>query len=432
MSDTPVEYQEQAGWREAERLRIKRTRRMLITALVILIILLLIASIALIRIFQPVGRIATTAEAKGVTWVRSIYGWGKSQDEQFWGPQGVAVGPDGTIWVTTQGQNRVVGFNPDGTPAAMLYQGPAGDPTNYPNSLSYPTAVAVDPAGLIYIADTPKSQVHVLDRDNQVIRTIFVPTPSAVAVSKDRLVVGSASGFVIMTPEGEVIKVVGKQGKGQNEFQGVRGVAIAQDGTIFVVDQYNNRVSSYDANGNRKWIISTGNAGNEKAVGQSIVSTVSAAPANMQIPAGMTIDGAGRLLIVDPFGFDITALDAKDGKVIAKYGSPGTVDGQFVYPSDIAYDPARDWFAVTDTQNARVQIIRLPDSGGSTLDSIARTLSGPIRACLVPLALIILAILAGIIYRIVQKRRQKKKVAAGATAGPEASPLTEPSSEQPV
>lgn len=423
MSDTPTERDEREDWREAERLRAKRMRRVLVGVLVVLVILLLIASYALLRIFQPVGRVASVAEAKGVTWVRSIYGWGKASDQQFWGPQGVAIGPDGTIWATTQGQNRVVGFNPDGTLAAMLYQGPAGD-IRYPNSFSYPTAVAVDPSGLIYIADTPKSRVWVVSRDNQIVRSIFVPTPASIAVSSDRLVVGSASGFVILTPNGDVIKVIGKQGKGIDEFQSVRGVAIGKDGTIYAVDQYNNRVSAYDTNGVRKWIISTGNPGNTKKVSQSIVASESAAPAKMQIPAGMTIDGAGRLLIADPFGFDLTVLDSKDGKLIAKYGQPGTIDGQFVYPSSIAYDASRDWFAVADTQNARVQIIRIPDSGGTALDLVTRTLSGPLRACIIPLLLILLAIVAGIIYRIMRRRKERKERLAAAQPNP-AQPLAE-------
>jgi len=406
MSETSTQYDDQQGWREAERRRIRRTRRILIAVLLVLVVLLLAASTALLQIYQPVGRVASTQEAQGVTWVRSIYGWGKSPDQQFWGPQGVAIGPDGTIWATTQGQNRVVGFNPDGSFNAMLYQGPAGDP-KYPNSFSFPTAVAVDPAGLIYIADTPKNRVWVVSRDNKIVRSIFVPTPSAIAVSKDRLVVGSASGFVILTPTGEVVKVVGTQGKGIDQFQGVRGAAIGNDGTIYIVDQYNNRVSAYDTNGKRKWIVSTGSAGNQKTVSQSIVATGSTAPAAMQIPAGMTIDGAGRLVIVDPFGFDMTVLDAKTGNLIAKYGAPGTIDGQFVYPSSIAYDQSRDWFAVADTQNARVQIIRLPNSGGSAASSVSRALSGPLRACILPLALILLAIVAGIIYRLLRRRKKR-------------------------
>lgn len=409
MSDK--QFDEDLRWQEAERRRTQRTRRTLIGVLVLLVVLLLIASYALVAIFKPAGKIATTAEAKGITWVRSIYGWGKATEEQFLGPQGVAVGPDGTIWATTQAQNRVVGFNPDGTLAAMLYQGSNTNPPSQ-KAFTYPTAVAVDPAGLVYIADQERSTVWVVSRDNQVVRSIFVPKPSSIAVSSDRLVVGSASGFVIMSPTGTVIKVLGKQGKGIDQFQGVRGIAIAKDGTIYIVDQYNNRLSAYDRDGHRKWIISTGNPGNQKPIGASMTATGSSAPAAMQIPAGITIDGAGRLVIADPFGFDLTVLDAKDGKLIAKYGAPGTLDGQFVYPSSVAYDPLHDWFAVADTQNARVQIVRLPDSGGTTVAGARAALSGPWRACIVPLLLLLLAVVVGLIYRYMQRR--KKRAASSA------------------
>jgi len=414
VSDTPVTSEEQNDWREMERRRVKRTQRTLIAVLAVLIILLLIASYALLQIFQPIGKAASTQQAQGLTWVRSIYGWGKKPDQQFWGPQGVGIGPDGTIWVTTQAQNRVVGFNPDGSYAAMLYQGPYGDNPAYPNALSYPVAVAVDSSGLIYIADQTKSTVWVMRSDNTIVRRIFVPTPYSVAVSNDRLVVGSASGFVIMSPTGEPIKVVGTQGKGVDQFQAVRGAAIGKDGTIYIVDQYNNRLSAYDRNGIRKWIISTGSAGNEKPVASSVVATTSQVPADMQIPAGMTIDGANRLVIVDPFGFNLVVLNSKNGALIAKYGTAGTVDGQFVYPSDVSYDPARDWFAVTDTQNARVQIVRLPGSGGSNLSGLSRALAGPLRACIIPLLLIVLAIVAGIIYRVIRRRNKRKAMAAAA------------------
>ena len=415
MTDTPTQTSEREDlrseredWREADRRRVRRTRRTLIVALIVLIILLLITSYSALRIFQPVGKVASTEEAKGITWIRSIYGWGKAADQQFWGPGGVAIGPDGTIWATTQAQNRVVGFNPDGSFNAMLYQGPQGD-ARYPNALAYPDAVAVDNAGQIYIADSVRSTVWVMTRDNRIVRSIYVPTPYSVAVSDDRLVVGSASGFVILTPEGQVIKVLGKQGKGIDEFSAVRGVAIAKDGTIFAVDQYNNRVSAYDHGGTRKWIIFTGSPGNTKSVASSIVATTSSAAANMQIPAGMTIDAANRLVIADPFGFDFTLLDPRNGRLIAKYGAAGTIDGQFVYPSDISYDPARDWFAVADTQNARLQIVRLPDSGGSNTSEVNRELAGPLRACIFPLALLILAILAGIIYRVMNRKKKKKR-----------------------
>ena len=414
MSDTDIGHEDMSGWREVERRRIRRTRRTLIGVLVVLVILLLIASAWLLSIFQPVGKVASTQESNGVTWVRSIYGWGKSNDQQFWGPQGVTVGSDGTIWATTQAQNRVVGFNPDGSLAAMLYQGGGGNP-KFPNAISYPTAVAVDPAGLIYVADQPRSTVWVFSRDNKLVRSMFVPTPSAIAVSKDRLVVGSASGFVIMSPAGKVVKLVGTQGKGKDQFEGVRGVAIAGDGTIYIVDQYNNRLSAYDRDGKRKWIVTTGLPGNKKSAAKSTTASASAETADMQLPAGLTIDGAGRLVVADPFGFDLVVLNASNGKVIARYGAPGTADGQFVYPSSVAYDPSHDWFAVADTQNARVQIVRLPNSGGTSLAGARRVLTGPARACIIPLILILIAIVVGFVYRML-RRRQKSNSTSNAVS----------------
>jgi hypothetical protein len=108
--------------------------------------------------------------------------------------------------------------------------------------------------------------------------------------------------------------------------------------------------------------------------------------------------------------------------LIAKYGAPGTIDGQFVYPTSVAYDASHDWFAVADLQNARVQIIRLPGSGGSGLSGANRALTGPLRACIIPLALLILAILAGIIYRAI--RRRKKEAPAATPQGVPAAEMS--------
>jgi sugar lactone lactonase YvrE len=219
-----------------------------------------------------------------------------------------------------------------------------------------------------------------------------------------------------MSKTGSPIKVLGSQGKGDNQFMSVRGVAISKDDTIYVVDQYNNRLSAYDRNGTRKWIKTLGKAGNQKPVANS---TSSAGGGTMQLPAEITIDGAGQLVIVDPFGFNLVVLDPNTAKVKATYGDAGAQDGKFTYPSGIAYDPTRDWFAVADTMNGRVQIVRLPNSGGSALAAVNRSFSGPLRACLFPLLLLVLAIVAGIIWRVLRRRKEKKEEEAAASAAAE-------------
>ena len=107
-----------------------------------------------------------------------------------------------------------------------------------------------------------------------------------------------------------VIKVLGSKGKRDDQFDGVSGIAIAQDGTIFVVDQYNNRISAYDRNGTRKWIRNTGRAGNEVPASESKESQEVTAQAGMQVPAGITVEvqrltGSYPELVADRYRDDV-------------------------------------------------------------------------------------------------------------------------------
>lgn len=388
--------------RDLARARIMRVRRTLIVALVVLVVLLLVVFGFLVRIYQPMGQVANEKEARGVEWVRSIYGWGNTRSEQLGTPQSVAFGPDGTIWVTDAGMARVLAFNPDGTYRTQLSKGARGTSSE---ALSYPSSVAVDQEGLVYIGDMTASEIVVMSPDNEVVRRIPVPRPQSVAVTGDMLVVGSSPGFAIMSIEGEDPNVLGTLGSGDDQFDGVSGVAIDANYVVYVADQYNNRVSAYDRTGKRLWVQRTGNSGNSISPTETMVSQVTTAAAAMQLPSGITIDSAGRLVLVDAFGFQLVVLDSKTGDFIARYGDAGVEDGKFVYPSAIAYDPERDYFAIADTSMGRVQIVRIPDSGDSTLARAKRTLLGPARACLVPLALLFLVLAGGLIYSRVKARR---------------------------
>lgn len=384
--------------------RSRRARQALAGILVVLVLLLLATTYFLLSILRPVGEFASSEETGGLEWVRSIYGWGNGPNEQLKAPNGVAVAPDGTIWVTDQTRAQVIGFNPDGSYAGVLEQGPRASSDE---ALSFPTSLAVDEDGIVYIGDPPRDRVVAINEDNEIVRQYTVPQPASIAVRGDRLVVGARAGFVILDKEGTVIELVGTQGQGDDQFDRVGGVAIDQDGTIYAIDTYNNRVSAYDRDGNRLWIVRTGAPGNEVTLqgGGSQVSTVTAEAA-MQLPVRAAIDGNGRLVIADPFDFGVTVLDPSDGSLIAKYGGPGASEGLFTYPGDVAYDSVHDWFAIADTSNNRVQIVRIPDSGGAALSPVSRALTGPLRACALPLLLLLIA---AIIWAT--NRRRKKKLA---------------------
>ncbi len=96
------------------------------------------------------------------------------------------------------------------------------------------------------------------------------------------------------------------------------------------------------------------------------------------------------MVFADAFAFAIYVVDVEEQSIVAAYGEQGEADGLFNYPTGIAYDPDRDWFAVADTANGRVQIVRIPGSGGSPL-AAARRMNVPWAVWAVPLTVLALA-----------------------------------------
>ena len=102
----------------------------------------------------------------------------------------------------------------------LLSLGKAGVSIAGEDTFIGPTACAVTPDGNIVIADG------------------HWPRPSNAQQDGDRL--------VVVTPEGDFIKSVGKLGAGQGEFMGPHALAYDANGRLFVADRSNNRVQILD------------------------------------------------------------------------------------------------------------------------------------------------------------------------------------------
>lgn len=393
----------QAELEEREYDRARRTRLLLSAGLVVLFILLLTVLAFVARIVTPVGQPDRDELPEGLTWIRSIYSWGTTEDKQLHGPSDVGVGPDGTIWVADATRFQIVGFTPTGSFKALLTQGPGA---------MFPQSFDVAENGDVYVCDFAHDRIVVLSPDNTVVREWKVQLPMEIAVRGDRVVVGSRGGVAVYDREGNVISYWGQRGSKPDEFDVVRGVAIAPDGTIYVSDTQNKRLKAYTEAGELKWVYPSPEE-MERFKQTASLEDTEAADAPFQIPTGMTFDAAGRLLVVDPFEFAIMSIDTEDGHVLARWGEFGERDGYFGYPTSIDYDPARDWFVVADTANDRVQVIRLPGSGDGVAATIRRAWGGPLWACYAPLILIVLAIIIAVTGRRRSRRATSERGAGG-------------------
>jgi sugar lactone lactonase YvrE len=386
-----------------KKVKSKRGRRLLVTALILLIILLLITSVFLVQLMRPKGAPSQT-DLEGVTWIRSIYGFGPDTD-QFTNPASAAIDPSGgTFWLSDQGRFRMIRFDENARFLALF----DGDRENG-DSFDYPSRIAVAPDGWRYVAQSSYNNVKVYDDEGTLQQTLDVPNPAAVAVNDEMAVIGAQSGFVAFDREGQVIGFVGERGYEEDQFDTVNGVVLDDDSNVYIVDSFNNRISKYDREGDRLWLVETGapaNRAGSNMGGGSSEAAQEQYPAMMQLPMGATIDGAGRLIVIDMLDFSIAAFTTEDGTFLGKWGTFGREDGRFAYPADIDYDSTLDWFIVSDSGNERAQIIRLPGSGGTAQAAARRLLAGPLRACFFPLILVVIMVISWFVLRNRKKKRE--------------------------
>ena len=97
--------------------------------------------------------------------------WKGSATGGFMGPRGVAVGPDGGVWVTDSGNHRVVRYDADLKTAVTV--GPTG---TGPGQFKGPVGIVASPSsGRVYVTDSGNHRIQVLDRNGKYLTEYDVP-----------------------------------------------------------------------------------------------------------------------------------------------------------------------------------------------------------------------------------------------------------------
>ena len=115
------------------------------------------------------------------------------------------------------------------------------------------------------------------------------------------------------------------------------GVAIDSQGNAYVADEWSNRISIFDKNG--EWVGKWGTLGD--------------APGQINKPSGLAFDQDDNLYLVDSANHRVQHF-TKDGKFLSTWGSLGSGDGQFNLPWGIEVDATGDVY-VADWRNDRIQ-----------------------------------------------------------------------------
>jgi len=254
---------------------------------------------------------------------------GTGNTAQFNYPTGVAVDSSGNVYVADSGNHLIRKITPAGVVSTLVGTGTEGfaDGTGTEAQFKNPSEVAVDSSGNVYVVDA----------DNNRIRKI---TPADRI--EDRVastLVGSTEGFADGTGT-------------EAQFHFPRGVAVDSRGNVYVADGDNHRIRRITPAG----VVSIF-AGSTEGFADGIGTE-----AQFDFPSGVAVDSSGNVYVADSGNHRIRRITpAGVVSTLAGTGTEGFADGagntaQFEDPYDLAVDSFGNVYVV-DFRNQRIRKI---------------------------------------------------------------------------
>jgi sugar lactone lactonase YvrE len=279
-----------------------------------------------IRMINATSGVVTTLAGGGISGQEDPFGGdgGPATAAHLYFPCAMAFDGSGNLYICDQDNQRVRMVNPAGTITTFAGNGTFGFVDNVDATgaeFRYPTGVAVDHAGNVYIVDNGNYRVRKVDAGTGIISTIAGNGtsgysgdggPATSAELKNPLDVGvDGAGNVYISDGNYCIRMVDAAGNistvagnGTAGFSGDGGPAVDAQmatpwgikvdngGDIFIADDDNQRIRLVQANGIISTIAGNGTAGFSGDGG-------SALSASLNFPKGIAYDNAGNLYIAD-------------------------------------------------------------------------------------------------------------------------------------
>lgn len=260
-------------------------------------------------------------------------------------PTHLAFNSSGNLYIADTVNNRVRMIAASGNISTVAGTGDAGYSGDAAAAtaafLHYPSGIAVDSAGIIYIADTYNHVIRKVAADGNI--TTFAGDNTAGSKGDG----GAATSARLRYPT---------------------GLALDSAGNLYIADSNNHRIRKITTDGNISTVAGSGDYGFSGDGGLATLAT-------LEYPDGVYVDKAGNMYIVDTVNSRVRMVGTNGIiQTIAgngRYGNRGdgglATSAQLRFPSAILMNASGSLF-VADTQNNKIRLLTPyadPGSGGT-------------------------------------------------------------------
>jgi uncharacterized protein (TIGR03663 family) len=289
-----------------------------------------------------------------------ILGTAGTEPGEFMRPRGLVVAPDGSLYVADTENNRIEHLDRDGNPIKVWGSFGGDDPNAAPpGTFNEPWGIALGPDGSVYVADVWNHRIQKFTADGQFItmwgslgrgETPFALWgPRDVVLDSRGQVIVSDTGnkrIVIYDSDGNYLSQFGEEGLEPGQFNEPVGLAVDSQDRLYVADTWNQRIQVFSMNANGEYTPLTS---------WEVFAWYGQSLDNKPY---LAVDGMEHLYATDPDGYRVLEFTSQ-GEFLRYWGDFGQTADTFGLAGAVTVDPSGGVW-VSDTGNSRIMHFTLP------------------------------------------------------------------------